>query len=197
MRDVNLIGLGMRSAAMIGFAACAAWPLLGGVAVSGEPADLLRAGTAKMEITPAEPVMLGGYGSRTELSQGVHDPISVRVVAFEQDGKKLVLVSTDILGFYGGTAVSMRKAILVAWGLQPSELFLAAIHTHSAPIVTLGGEKFHPNNVAYTKWLETQLVAAVREVLAHAVPVQIAVGSGSSPVGVNRREFVKDAAGKA
>ena len=84
--------------------------------------------------------MLAGYASRKELSQGVHDPISARVVAFEQNGKKLVLVSTDIIGFYGGTAASMRKAILAACGLQPSELFLAAIHTHSAPIVSLGGE---------------------------------------------------------
>ena len=75
--------------------------------------------------------MLAGYASRKDLSQGVHDPISVRVVAFEQGGKKLVLVSTDIVGFYGGTAASMRKAILGACGLQPSELFLAAIHTHS------------------------------------------------------------------
>ena len=182
-------------------AAFAVWLLLSGVAAgttypwSAEQADVMRAGTATKDITPAKPVMLAGYGSRKELSQGVHDPLSARVVAFQRNGKKLVLVSTDIVGFYGGTAASMRKAILDACGLQPSELFLAAIHTHSAPIVALG-EKVHPNNVEYTNWLEGQLVAAVREALAHAVPVQIAVGSGSSPVGVNRREFVKDAAGK-
>ncbi|MGA2032425.1 MAG: neutral/alkaline non-lysosomal ceramidase N-terminal domain-containing protein, partial [Thermoguttaceae bacterium] len=99
-------------------------------------------------------------------------------------------------GFYGGTAASMRKAILGACGLEPSELFLAAIHTHAAPIVTLGNEKIHPNNVEYTKTLETKLVAAVREALAHMAPVEIAVGVGSSPVGVCRREFVTDAAGK-
>ena len=90
----------------------------------------------------------------------------------------------------------MRKAILGACGLQPSELFLAAIHTHAAPIVAIDDKKLHPHNVEYTQWLETQLVAAVRAALAHAAPVQIAVGSGASPVGVCRREFVKDAAGK-
>ncbi|MGO9110895.1 MAG: neutral/alkaline non-lysosomal ceramidase N-terminal domain-containing protein [Thermoguttaceae bacterium] len=196
MRDVNLNPLREWGAARIATAAFAAWLLLWGVAVSAEQADVLRAGTAKKDITPAKPVMLAGYASRTDLSQGVHDPISARVIAFEQNGKKLVLVSTDIVGFYGGTAASMRKAILEACGLQPSELFLAAIHTHSAPIVALGGKKVHPNNVEYTKWLETQLVAAVREGLAHTAPVQIAVGTGSSPVGVNRREFVKDAVGR-
>jgi hypothetical protein len=183
-------------AAKIAAAVCVAWLLVSGIAVSGEQADVLRAGTAKIDITPAKPVMLAGYASRTGLSQGIHDPISARVVAFEHGGKKLVLVSTDIVGFYDGTAASMRKAILGACGLQPSELFLAAIHTHAAPIVTLDGQKAHPNNVDYTKTLEGRLVAAVREALTHMAPAQIAFGSGSSPVGVNRRETVVDAHGK-
>jgi hypothetical protein len=161
-----------------------------------EPTEILRAGTAKQDITPTKPVTLAGYGGRKDVSQGVHDPLSVRVVTFEQQGKRLVLVSTDVLGFYGGTAESMRKAILAACQLDPAELFLTAIHTHAAPTVTLGGEKAHPNNVEYTQHLETQLVAVVREALAQTAPAQLAVGSGSSPVGVNRREFVQDAAGK-
>jgi hypothetical protein len=185
-----------QTAATIAVAAFTAWLLLSGIAVSADPAGVLRAGIAKTDITPAKPVTLDGYGSRKDLSQGVHDPLSARVAAFQQNGKRLVLVSTEILGFYGGTAASIRKAILEACGLQPSELFLAAIHTHGAPTVGLGDEKMHANNVEYTKWLETRLVAAVREALAHVVPVEIAVGSGSSPVGVCRREFVTDAAGK-
>jgi len=173
----------------------AACLLLPGVAVSADGADVLRAGIVAKDITPQKPVMLAGYASRKELSQGVHDPLSARAIAFQHNGKRLVLVSTDIVGFYGGTDVSLRKAILEASGLQPSELFLAAIHTHSAPTVSLG-EKVHANNAEYLRWLETRLVAAVGEALANTVPVEIAVGSGSSPVGVNRREFVKDAAGK-
>ena len=157
--------------------------------------DTLRAGTARTDITPTEPVTLAGYGSRKGLSQGVHDPLSARVVAFEQDGNRLVLVSTDVLGFYGGTADSIRKAILTACGLQPSELFLTAIHTHSAPTVTLDAEKQPANNVEYTKTLEARLVDVVREALARLVPAQVGVGSGSSPVGVNRREVVLDSVG--
>ncbi len=142
----------------------ATWLLVSGIAVSEERSDVLRAGTAKKDITPAKPVLLAGYASRKELSRGVHDPLSTRVVALEHQGKRLVLVSTDICGFYGGTAVKVRKAILAACGLQPSELFLAAIHTHGGPTVALG-EKVHPNNVEYTETLESQLVAGVREAL--------------------------------
>ncbi len=156
----------------------------------------LRAGLARADITPDQPVMLAGYESRKELSKGVHDPLCARAIAFESGGLKLVLVSTDNLGFYGGTAEVIRQAILDACSLQPSELFLCAIHTHSAPTLTLNTERSHANNVAYTKALQAKLVKLAREALDHLQPVRLGVGSGSSPVGVNRREVTQDSAGK-
>lgn len=159
-------------------------------------ADLL-AGVARTDITPAEPVVLNGYESRKEPSRGVHDPLSARAVTFEQDGRRLVLVSIDNLGFYNHTAEPLRQTILDACGLKPSELFLCAIHTHSAPTLTLDAEKGNPDNVAYTRGLQGKLVDLVRKALANLAPAEISLGSGSSPVGVNRREVVQDSAGKA
>jgi len=160
-------------------------------------ADGLRAGVAEIDITPTLPVILAGYESRTNLSQGVHDPLSARAVAFEQNGQRLVLLSIDNLGFYNGTADPLRKAILEACRLKPSALFMCAIHTHSAPTLTLNAEKGHANNVAYTKTLQGKLAAVVEQALGRLAPVQIGVGSGSSPVGVNRRQVVQDTAGKS
>src|SRR5262245_5560515 len=57
----------------------------------------LRAGFAKTDITPDEPVTLSGYDSRKEVSRGVHDPLSARAVALEKDGTHLVFVSADVL----------------------------------------------------------------------------------------------------
>jgi len=159
--------------------------------------SVLRAGVARIDITPTQPVTLAGYASRTNLSQGAHDPLSARVIAFAQNEQRLVLVSIDNLGFYSATAGPLRQAIIEACRLKPSELFLCAIHTHSAPALTLDAEKGHPHNVAYTKGLQGKLVEVVRDALARPTPVQLGVGSGSSPVGVNRREVVQDNAGKA
>jgi len=122
--------------------------------------------------------------------------LSARVVAFKQNGKRLVLVSTDLIGFRGETAESARKAICTACQLQPSELFLTAIHTHSGPSLALGNKEAHAGNVEYTKTLPSRLAQAVQEALGRAVPAQLGVGSGSSPVGANRRETVHDSAGK-
>jgi hypothetical protein len=156
----------------------------------------LRCGMAKTDITPTKPVSLAGYEARKELSQGVHDPLSARAVAFDCKGQKLVLVSVDNLGFYNGTADLLRKEILDSCRLQPSEVFLCAIHTHSAPTLTLNPAGGHTNNVEYTRALRGQLVELVRTALGRLTAIQVGVGSGSSPVGVNRREVVRDSAGK-
>jgi hypothetical protein len=156
----------------------------------------LRAGTSRIDITPSLPVMLAGYASRKALSQGVHDPLAARAVAFGQGSNRLVLISIDNLGFYNGTDEPLRQAVLDACSIRPSELFLCAIHTHSAPTLTLNPEKGHSNNVQYTKWLQGKLVEVARSALDRLAPVQLGVGSGSSPVGANRREVVRDNAGQ-
>lgn len=150
----------------------------------------LRAGIAKVDITPSQPCMLCGYASRTALSTGVHDPLSARAIAFERSGKRFVLVSCDVIGFYAGTAEHMRRAICDAAKLDPSELFLGGIHTHAAPTLTLDAAKVHPNNAAYTEALCAKLVKLVQDALARLQPVTIGAGSGASPVGINRRQAV-------
>ncbi|MBI3418495.1 MAG: neutral/alkaline non-lysosomal ceramidase N-terminal domain-containing protein [Verrucomicrobia bacterium] len=157
--------------------------------------EALRAGASRIDITPTLPVMLDGYESRNHLSEGVHDPLSARALAFKQDRRRLVLVSIDNLGFYNDTAAPLRRTILDACQLQPAELFLAATHTHSAPTLTLDPGKGHSNNVAYTRTLQTQLAQVVREALERAVPVVLQAGLGACPVGANRRQFAKDELG--
>ncbi|MFH1716679.1 MAG: neutral/alkaline non-lysosomal ceramidase N-terminal domain-containing protein [Planctomycetota bacterium] len=157
----------------------------------------LRAGTARIDITPDKPVKMSGYGARTALSEGVHDPLSARVVAFENGGKRLVLVSSDLIGYYDGTADHFRKIILSEFKLGPSELFLCGIHTHSAPTPTIDKEKGHPNNLEYTKGLEVKLVDVIRKALGNMGPARIGTGVGYSPVGINRRELAFDSAGNS
>jgi hypothetical protein len=164
--------------------------------LSAGRADGLRAGAARIDVTPSQPVALAGYASRTNLSQGVHDPLSARALAFEQDGARLVLVSLESLGFYNQTDVAFRQAILQACALKPSELFLCAIHTHSAPTLTLDPEHGPAPNVEYTRALSDKLVEVVRTALERLAPVQIGFGAGASPVGVNRREPSQDSAGR-
>jgi hypothetical protein len=157
---------------------------------SNQKKDILHAGTAKIDITPEKPVKMAGYAGRKDLSDGVHDPLSARVVVFENNGKRLVLVSTDLLGFYNATAEPLRKAILDEFKLKPSELFLTAIHTHAGPTLTIDKKKGHPNNLRYTENLKSKLIKVIRKAFDNVGEVRTGIGVGYSPVGVNRRQLV-------
>jgi hypothetical protein len=164
---------------------------------SQESRSVLQAGTAKVDITPKKPVNMAGYGNRKGLSKDVHDPLSARIVVFENNDKRLVLVSSDLIGFYGGTAEYMRKVLLDEFQLGPSELFLSAIHTHAGPSLTIDKEKGHPNNLEYTERLKVKLIGVIRKALNNMGPVHIGAGIGYSPVGMNRRELRIDSSGNS
>ena len=77
-------------------------------------------------------------------SEGIHDPLSARAIVFENNGKKVVLVSSD-LGSYGSEVFSIiQKSILDKFNLKESELFLSAIHSHSSPVLSLNKERGNP-----------------------------------------------------
>jgi len=155
-------------------------------------AGVLRAGIAKIDITPDIPVMLYGYSSRKTLSEGVHDPLYTRVVVFENNGKKVVLVSSD-LGSYGREVFPIiQKSILDKFGLNESELFISAIHSHSSPVLSLNKERGNPNNIQYTETLNAKLLTVIGEAFKNLEPVQTGIGVGSSSVGSNRREMKPD-----
>jgi hypothetical protein len=158
----------------------------------GENSGILRAGFASADITPSLPVKLYGYASRKTYSEGIHDPLSVRVAAFENNGNKIILVSTDI-GSYGSDVFqTFQKNITDKFKLGESELFLSTIHTHSSPILTLNAETGDPNNIEYTKSLQKILLNVIGEALDKTNPVQTGTGKGYSPVGANRREMRSD-----
>jgi len=164
---------------------------------SKESRNALKAGIAKVDITPKKPVKMAGYGARKGLSKDVHDPLSARIIVFKNNDKRLVLVSSDLIGFYGGTAEYMRKVILDEFQLEPSELFLSAIHTHAGPSLTIDKEKGHPNNLEYTERLKVKLIGVIRKALSNMGPVHIGAGIGYSPVGMNRRELRIDSSGNS
>lgn len=153
---------------------------------------VLRAGFAKIDITPSSPVMLYGYASRKTPSEGVHDPLSARIVVFENSGKKVMFVSSD-LGSYGESVYPViRDKLMEQYKLDKSEIFLSTIHSHSSPILSLDRKTGNPGNVEYTEWLIGKLVEAAGKAIKNLQPVETGSGTGYSPVGSNRRETRAD-----
>jgi hypothetical protein len=186
------MNLSVSRQALFSLAVCAAFTAF----LPSSWAEELRAGTAKVDITPTAPVTMAGYESRKDVSQGVHDPLFLRVLAFEEGGRRLVLVSMDVLGFYNRTADALREQVRRDCQLEPSELMLAAIHTHSAPTLIFDPERGHSNNVAYFRELQGKLSSAVRAALQDLRPVEISFATGACPVGANRRQWTTNEQGQ-
>ncbi len=107
--------------------------------MSASPAFALRAGAARVDITPnvaSWKIPLGGYAARHgEIAQGVHDQIYARALTLISGQTRAALVSVDLC-FLPGQFRDLIEQNLIKLGYRDytgSHLFLAATHTHSAP----------------------------------------------------------------
>lgn len=104
-------------------------------------------GAARREITPAEPVMLAGYGPFTggldncRWSEGVHDSLWVNAVAIADaaTGEFVVLLALDSVGLMWPDVVAIRQGFARAveastgYPVAGDRLVVAATHGESTP----------------------------------------------------------------
>src|SRR2546427_8525978 len=91
----------------------------------------LRVGIAKVKITPAEPVMLAGYGSRNKLSEGVAADLHARALAIDDGTSKTVIVTADIIAFGPVTGRAIKAEAMKRFGLPEERILLVGSHTHN------------------------------------------------------------------
>src|SRR5260370_34245726 len=94
-------------------------------------AATLRAGVAKVDITPAGNEVLWGYESRLAPATSTLDPLYARVLVVEVGERRLALVRLGLGRSFGPAALArLREASKRAGGI--SLLLAAASPTHSA-----------------------------------------------------------------
>ena len=154
-----------------------------------------RAGLASVDISPGGPIYQNGYGNRNKPSTGVRQKIYVKAVAIEDpSGKKVVIVTSDLLGLPGTVSDVVCARVGKQFGLGRAQILLNSSHTHGAPIVdgnlhtmldlTDGDRKTVHE---YTEKLKDQLVEVIGRALADLKPAQLAVGHGTAGFAINRR----------
>ncbi len=142
----------------------------------------LRAGYAKVDITPTGPVYMGGYDLRDAPSDGIHgnDRLYVRALVFEQNGTRIAFVMADVIGIYNHD--TWRAKISEATGIPAVNILLGDVHDHAAP------SPYDKRNAEWVKQFEPALIAAVRDANGRLQQVHIAAGTGHSRIGMNRRQ---------
>ena len=156
----------------------------------------LKAGVARVDITPAGPIWMSGYAARTHPSGGALTRLWAKALAFESSpGGRIVVVTADVIGFPRslGDEVAARVERQYRW--KRSQLLLNASHTHTGPMVwpNLSNLAVLPSGererlVAYHRQLADALVAVIGKAIGNLAPATVEYGEGSAAFAANRRQ---------
>jgi len=158
-------------------------------------AQTLKAGSARRDITPREPVPMWGYGARHDaLSEGTLDPLYADALVIQAGDKKLAIVGLDLGRSPAEASLQrIRQQIKAEAGIEYS--FIAGSHTHHGPVVELTDEPRKGQGrfdaaLRYYKQMEEAIAAAIIEADKKLEPVAMAVGSVQLD-GFNRNRHTK------
>ncbi|MBM4086899.1 MAG: hypothetical protein FJ272_19090, partial [Planctomycetes bacterium] len=155
-----------------------------------------RIGLAAADITPQEPIWLGGYGARSKPSEGVLDPLCAKAMAMESDGERAVVITTDLISFDAAFADVVLEDIRQRTGLAPRQVILNSSHTHAGPVFGIRYARYYgldpdqPGPTArYNALLRARLPALVEAALADLKPARLSWATGAAPFAMNRRRY--------
>ncbi|MBM4089810.1 MAG: hypothetical protein FJ276_10335 [Planctomycetes bacterium] len=187
-------------------AAVAAVPILGAVVTSAAEdragTTRLWIGTATVDITPKPPVALTGFQT-VRITSTIQSPLTANVLALEsRDGDQAVdqaiLISCDLCVIRPGVQDEFRKFVAGRLpGFDVQKLFLAATHTHSAPVTVQTqydekdyGDATQPKD--YLPFLYERMADAVARAWEGRSVGAMGHGLAHAVVGQNRRIVYAD-----
>src|SRR5215468_8392651 len=167
------------------------------VATAQTPAPVFKAGAARRDVTPREPLPMWGYGDRHDaLSVGTLDPLYAEALVIQAGDKKLAIVGLDLGRSPAEASLQrIRERIKSEAGIDYS--FIAGSHTHHGPVLELTDEAGKGKGrfdaaLRYYREMEDAIVAAIVEANSKLAPAKMAVGSIQLE-GFNRNRQTKQA----
>ncbi|MFM8274193.1 MAG: neutral/alkaline non-lysosomal ceramidase N-terminal domain-containing protein, partial [Gemmata sp.] len=166
------------------------------VSAADAPALGYKAGAASKVITPAEPVWMAGYASRTKPAEGkIHDLYAKALCIEDAAGKRLVLVTTDLIGIPRTLGAAVAAEAEKRYGIKRDEIILSASHTHSGPVIRENLIDMYPLTKedaekvgVYTKQLQADLIDLIAACVKNLQPAALKHGTGKATFAVNRRQ---------
>jgi hypothetical protein len=165
------------------------------VPARADDAATWKAGAARVKITPDRPMWLSGYASRTRPAEGTLLDLWAKALVLEDpDGRRVALVTMDLVGIPRDLSLAVRDDITKKHKLPRECVCLSVSHTHSGPVVgnNLSAMYFLDDAQQrlvddYAKSLHEKLVAVVGSAIGNLAPADLARGNGHVTFAVNRR----------
>jgi putative membrane-bound dehydrogenase-like protein len=159
------------------------------------PAGTYAVGVAQIDITPAYPVRLSGFGGRRTESEGVTQRIWAKALVID-DGTPAVVLTVDSLGIPAAITEEVAVRLEKKAKVSCERFAITATHTHTAPMLkgvvpTLFGmpiPKEHQEHIdRYTTELTDKLEKVALAALEDRKPARIRWGVGEVGFAINRR----------
>ncbi len=141
----------------------------------------IRAGLARVEITPPMGSPMGGYAARQGPSTGVHDPLQATVLLLKTDAVSIAIVSCDLRSFPSERLVRLARERKLA-----DHVLLAVTHNHSGPM-TWEDQSWPSRERSWFAETENKIISAIETANQKLFPARIAAGFGEIYLGHNRR----------
>ena len=154
-----------------------------------------KAGAAKVDITPDEPIWLAGYGGRTKVSEEVIQHIYVKALALQDEtGRTSVIVTSDLVGLSPSMIEKIVERAQQEYRLTRERLILNYSHNHSAPVTADVLHIYYDLDAQqkaavdrYTRKLVDQYVEVIGRAIRELAPSTLAFEQGLAGFAVNRR----------
>lgn len=152
---------------------------------------MLKAGFARLDITPPLGTPLAGY-QYPRFARGVLDPIEVNAVALNDGDKTLIMIAADVEGMDVADAKHIKKLIFDRTGIPAEYVVVSALHQHTSYILKHKVlENLTPAfaEVVYTKFCDVAQMAIddMKE-----CELSVAEKETAEPLAFVRRYILKD-----
>lgn len=165
---------------------------------TAEPSSQWQFGTARVDITPKEPMWMAGYASRTHVAEATMTKLWAKAIALQAgEEKPLVMVTLDLVGIEYCLSQGVIGRIQKELDLPRENIVLNVSHTHSGPVVGFNLRPMHylaldkenqQRVLDYSRTLADSIVAISKQAVADLQPGTIQWGNGHADFAVNRRE---------
>jgi hypothetical protein len=150
-------------------------------------AATLRAGVAKLEITPPIGESMWGYESRTKPAIGTLDPLEARVLVLQAGDSRIGLVTVDLGRVFGPASLDRLRTAARSYGIAC--LLVTASHTHSGPVVQ---DAYRDGAPAWERKALSGIEELIKKASDNLVDARIGVGYGTAYIGHNRLKVNED-----